>query len=178
MINHLQKNWWLLTFRGVLSILLGIIAAIYPELVLWVLLTFIGAIGLVSGVILLLEGMSFKNSLDRNVKIAEGLINIIFALIVMIHPVHSLEILIYILSIWVIIVGFSHIFWAFLFRKIIINEWIGIFNGILTLIFGFLLFFKLIGAAEVVVTAIGFFYIISGILMTLQSLRHKNLQPV
>jgi uncharacterized membrane protein HdeD (DUF308 family) len=178
MTAHLQKNWWLLTLRGVLALLLGIIAVISPGLVLFTLLIFMGSLALVSGIFLIVEGIAIKGHNDRFYRITEGLIDIILGLIILLLPGPSLQVIMIIIALWAIAIGIFQIASAVKLRKVIVNEWMAILNGIITLIFGILLLTNLIAGAQVIIIVIGFFYIFSGLLMIFLSLRLKALMPV
>ena len=175
MTAHIQKNWWYFTIRGILAITFGIIAVLSPEFVLFALLMFIGAIALISGILLFLEGLSIKGDSDRLLRIIEGLISMLFALVILIHPVHSIEVSVFILACWVILAGIFHIITAVKLRKVSRNG-LHVLNSIITILFGILLFSNLIVAAQTIIVLIGYFYIVTGLLMILQSFRLKGFQ--
>ena len=51
MLTQLTRNWWAVALRGVLAILYGITALVFPGLTLEILVMFFGAYALVDGVI-------------------------------------------------------------------------------------------------------------------------------
>ena len=55
LVHALAKNWWLVLLRGIVSVLFGIVAFIWPGLTLFTLVLFYGAFALVDGVIALVS---------------------------------------------------------------------------------------------------------------------------
>ncbi|RIK43843.1 MAG: hypothetical protein DCC55_04665 [Chloroflexi bacterium] len=50
MVTALARNWWLLLIRGVLAVIFGILALVWPGITLAVLVLLFGAYALVDGI--------------------------------------------------------------------------------------------------------------------------------
>src|SRR5690349_21799639 len=57
MAEILTKNWWLVVLRGVLAILFGIVAFVWPGTTLEVLVLFFGAYALADGIFSIAAGI-------------------------------------------------------------------------------------------------------------------------
>lgn len=61
MVAHLAREWCLVALRGVISILFGIGAFLWPGITLFVLVVFFGAYMLVDGVFALVQAVRFRH---------------------------------------------------------------------------------------------------------------------
>ena len=77
---------------------------------------------------------------------------------------------------WALIAGIFMIVKAIKLRKVIQNEWLIIFNGIITVILGILIFANVFAGAEILVMVFGFYAILSGIMMMMISFKVKGLK--
>ena len=65
MITMLSRNWWVLALRGVLAIIFGILAFVWPEITLLTLIYLFGAYVLVDGIFAVISGISSYGSNER-----------------------------------------------------------------------------------------------------------------
>src|SRR5262245_61844913 len=115
MIESLQKNWWLITLRGVLAILFGLLALFSPYVVIFSMMTFFGFFAIISGVfILTLAFLGEVNS--RMFSIIEGLIFIATGIVVLLNPVSALGGVMIFIAAWAVISGIFQIIGAIRLR--------------------------------------------------------------
>ena len=175
MLDRIQKKWWLLLLRGILALIFGIIAIASPGIVLVTLLFYFGFIALFSGLFLIIEGIAVKDD-DRGMHILEGILSILFGLLFIAMPGFVTASVMYFIAFWAIIGGIMQIVYAIKLRKEIENEWLGILNGVITLIFGLLVLFNVFAGASVLVMVFGIYAIIAGILLIVLSFKVKGLK--
>jgi uncharacterized membrane protein HdeD (DUF308 family) len=175
MNTSMQKRWWLLIIRGIFLILLGLIAFFYPGIVLLSLIIFFAVFLIAAGISLMAESISSVDKSHRALKIAEGIINIITAFIILIMPAESIAVIMIFISAWAFVSGIFQIASAIKLRKVLENELLAITGGFISLIFGIVILFNLIAGAETLVIVFGIFAVISGLLTVLLSLRVKKL---
>lgn len=173
MTNQIGNNWWLLQLRGVLFLVFGIIAMAAWVVILFNISLFIGIIILVTGIVLFFEGLSDNDNSVPWLRIIEGLISVIFSLLVFINSAHTYQLTIHILALWMVVVGVLHLISSVITRKII-NEWFGIFNALIMLAFGALLLSNLITVIHTIINIIAIFYILLGLFTVLQSLKLRQ----
>ncbi len=173
MIETLQKRWWLIAVRGVLAILFGILALASPYIVIFSLITFFAFFAILSGFFILTLAFLGETG-NRGLRILEGLIFLGAGIVVILNPVSALGGIMIFIAAWAILSGFIHIISAVKLRKVIANEWLLIFNGIISIIFGILLAGNLIQGAGVMLMVFGVFSILSGMLSLMLAFRIRS----
>ena len=174
MLEKKQKKWWLVLLRGILAVIFGIIALVSPGIVLISLLFYFGFVALFSGIFLVIEGIAVKDD-DRGIRIMEGILSLIFGILFIAMPGFVISFVMYFIAFWAIIGGIMQIIYAIKLRKEISNEWMAIFNGVITLIFGILVLTNIFAGASTLVMIFGIFALISGFLLIGLSFKVKSL---
>ena len=137
MAYELAKKWWVLLVRGILLILIGLLAFWNP--ITWVI--FVGAAMLVDGVAMLFSGFGPQpTGQSRWPLLIIGVLGILAGVIVLWNPGLALITLTYVIAAWAVVVGILEIISAIRLRQEIDNEWWLILTGILAVIFGLLVF--------------------------------------
>ncbi|MDZ4711048.1 MAG: HdeD family acid-resistance protein [bacterium] len=175
MLVGIQKKWWLLLLRGILAIVFGLVAIFSPGIVLDTLLFYFGFVAVFSGLFLIIEGIAIKQS-DRGLRILEGVVSILFGLLFILMPAFVVSFVMYFIAFWAIIGGIMQIIYAVKLRKEISNEWLGILNGLITLVFGIIVLLNIMEGAQALVMIFGIFAIMSGLLLIGLALRVKGMK--
>lgn len=174
--QQLAANWWMLALRGVLGILFGLLAIFAPSAVFGALVLLFGAYAFVDGVFALVTAFSKAGQGQRLWLILEGVVGIIAGLLAFFQTALVGLTLILIFAAWAIVTGIFEIVTAIQLRKEIDNEWMLLLSGVLSVIFGVLVFFFPEAGAFTVVTVIGVYAIIFGIVMLVLSLRLRGMK--
>ena len=166
MVKNLAKMWWLLALRGVFAILFGIVILAWPALTIEVLVIIYGVFALVGGILSMIIGL-FNIGKNSNwwVMFLEGVLGFVVGGIVLKWPAMSLLLLIIIIAFWAIISGIAQIITAFFVRQQIKNEWLMALSGLISLLFGLLLFSWPITGVVVLSWLIGFYALLLGIFL-------------
>ena len=174
MLQMLAKNWWLLMLRGIAAILFGIVAFTWPGLTLVVLVLFYGAFALADGVFSLTAAVLGGSMAPRWWLAIEGLLGIGVGLCTFFWPGITLLILVYFIGAWCLAHGLMEIIGAIQLRKEIENEWVLVFSGLLSVLFGILVLATPHSAALALVWVLGVYAVIFGFTMVMFSLRLKK----
>jgi uncharacterized membrane protein HdeD (DUF308 family) len=135
---ELAKKWWVLALRGVILIIIGLLAFVNP--LVWV--TFVGVYMLFDGVSMLVAGIGGQPMVQsRWLLIIIGVLSVIAGLYILLNPVAGGLILTYVVAAWALVGGILTIITAIRLREEIDNEWWLIISGVLAVIFGLLVFF-------------------------------------
>ena len=178
MASHLQEVWWGLAFRGFILIAAGVIALLIPDILILIFLYVFAFFAFAGGIILIIEGFRIKDKTDKIIRIMEGAFYIIIGIITFAAPASSLAALMVVIACWAIVIGIFQIAAAVKLRKEIKNEWIGILNGLITLIFGILILTDVFTSATALMMLFGAFAVVSGIFSVILSFRIKNYEFV
>jgi len=175
-IAALARNWWLLAIRGVLSILFGIAAFVWPGLTLTVLVILFGAYAVVDGIFAIIAGISGRNQYERWwLLIIEGIAGIAVGVLTFVWPDITALVLLIFIAAWAIVTGIFEIAAAIRLRRYIEGEWLLALAGIASVIFGILLVLFPGAGALAVVWLIATYAVIFGILMIVLAFRLRSL---
>jgi uncharacterized membrane protein HdeD (DUF308 family) len=175
MVGALSRNWWMLAVRGVVAVLFGIMAFIWPGLTLWALVFLFGAYVLLDGVFALVSAFTGRETDDRWwVLLLEGVAGVAAGLIAFIWPGMTAFVLVYLIAAWAIVTGIIEIAAAIRLRKEIEGEWILALSGLASIIFGVLMILWPGAGALAVVWLIAAYAIFFGILLIFLAFRVRN----
>lgn len=175
-LHALAKNWWLVLLRGIVSILFGIVAFVWPGLTLVTLVLFYGAFALVDGVIALASAFGKDRPAPTWWLILVGLAGIGAGVITFLWPGDVTLVLVIFIGAWALVHGIFEIVGAIRLRKEIENEWWLILAGIISVLFGLLVLIAPIPAAIGLVWAIAAYSIAFGVLLVGLSFRLRKHQ--
>jgi uncharacterized membrane protein HdeD (DUF308 family) len=175
MITNLFRNWWLYTLRGALAVLFGVLALLWPGQALTVLVTLFGAFVLADGLFTTLIGFSSSAFNDRWwALLLEGVAGIAVGLLTLFWPGITAQVLVYFIAAWAIIIGILEIVAAIHFRRVV-REWMLLLSGLLSMIFGVLLFVFPSSGEVALVWTLALFAIVHGVFLIVDSLRFRDL---
>lgn len=175
MIGELANKWWVLLLNGICAIIFGIIAFTWPHITLIALAIVYGIYSLIDGITMI--GAVFarnKSGQSWGHLLFHGIISIIAGLIALVWPAITAIALLIVIAIWAIIRGISEISAAIRLRKVINNEWLLVLGGVISILFGLLLFARPRVGALSVVWLIGLFAIVHGIILVALSFKLHN----
>ena len=180
MFNLMTQNWWAIALRGLVAVLFGIAAFVWPGITLWALVAIFGAYALVDGILAVIE--AFRRDVVGErwwALLFEGFVGIAIGILTFAWPRLTAMGLLYLIAFWAIVTGVFEVITAIRLRHEIRGEWMMALIGVLSVAFGFLLVaFPLTGALSVVLI-IGSYAVAIGALMIalgfkLRSLRHPG----
>jgi len=164
LLCSLAENWWLLLLRGIAAIAFGTLAFLWPGLTLLTLTILWGAYALSDGVFALWAAISAKGA-DTTARWWLAFVGIISALagvVTFLWPDMTAVVLLIFIATWAIAIGVLQIWGAIQLRKEIEGEWLLALNGLLSIVFGVIMFAQPAAGALAVVWVIGWFAILAG----------------
>jgi uncharacterized membrane protein HdeD (DUF308 family) len=175
MLHALAKCWWLLLLRGIAAIIFGFLAFIWPGLTLLTLVLFYGAFALLDGVLSLWAAFSGGGKPAPTWwLIIVGIAGIAAGIVTFVWPGITAILLVLFIGAWAFIHGIFQIIGAIQLRKEIDNEWTLILGGIVSVLFGAIVFFAPGAGALGLVWAIAAYSIVFGALLVALSLRLRK----
>ncbi len=174
LLRTLGRTWWLVLLRGIAGIAFGVMALAWPKLTLFVLVAFWGAYALMDSVIALVAGFRTRDGgRPMWTMILVGLLGIGAGVLTFLWPGMTALALLMFIAAWAVAMGVFQIAAAIRLRKEIENEWFLGLSGLLSVIFGILMFLNPGAGALTVVWLIAVFSIAFGVLMVLLAFRLK-----
>lgn len=175
MLHALARNWWAVLLRGIAALIFGLLAFFWPGATGFALVILFGAYAFIDAVFALVSAIRAAEAHERWwAFLLEGIVGLVIAAIVVFRPGVAALALYFTIAIWAVLTGIFEIIAAVQMRALIPNEFWLILGGILSIVFGVLLFvFPLIGILTVIYL-IGFYAILFGIVMIVFSLRLRQ----
>jgi uncharacterized membrane protein HdeD (DUF308 family) len=172
---NLTRNWWLVALRGLLAILFGIFAFVWPELTWLVLILMFGIYAILDGIFAMVSGVSrSRYSSSWWVFLVEGFISLVAGVIVLLQPDLAGLALVIVIAVWAILTGILEIVAAIRLRREIRDEWMLGFGGFLSVVLGFLMLFQPAAGGLVITLMVGAYALVFGILLVALSLRLRR----
>ena len=178
----LVQNWWLFTLRGVLGIIFGCIALIFPGPTMLSLVIVFSAYMLVDGVTGIISAVRAMRRRDRwGLLVFEGLLNIATGIIAFLWPGITVLAFVLLVAAWAIVSG--ALMTAAGFRlNIEHGRWWLILGGLLSLAYGALLIATPLIGAIVLTWWLGAYALAFGVALVifsfkLRSRQHERVSP-
>lgn len=173
---NLSKRWWVLAVRGVAAILFGILTFISPGLSLLALVWFFGVWAIVHGVFTISAAFGPAGEVRHwPGLVVEGLVGVAAGIATLVWPAITALVLLYLIAVWALATGVTELVTAVRLRKVIHGEWLLGFAGVLSIVFGILLFVVPRAGALAVALWIGAYAIVFGASLIGLSLRLRAL---
>jgi len=173
---NLTQNWWMLILRGVLAILFGVIAFMWPGITWFSLVIMFGAYAMVDGVIAIVTGLqNTKDSPRWWVFLLEGLVSVGAGVVAFMWPGLTAYILLIVIAAWAVVTGLLEIAAAIRLRREITNEWMLGLSGLLSVALGVLLFMRPVIGGLALVWMLGAYAVIFGVLLIALGFRLRTM---
>lgn len=165
MLEALSRNWWLLALRGVLAVLFGVLALLWPGITLGALVLLYGAYAVTDGVFALGAGIgnTDRSGGQRWWLALQGVLGILAGIAAFVWPGITALVLLLLIGSWAVVTGLLQIAAAVQLRREIDNEWLLVLGGVLSVLFGLFVLFSPGAGALAVITVIAFYAIAFGI---------------
>jgi uncharacterized membrane protein HdeD (DUF308 family) len=170
----LARNWWLILLRGVFAVIFGVLTFIWPAGSLLTLVFLYGAYAFVDGIFALAAAFTGGGPAPRWWLAIVGVLGVGAGLATFIWPGMTALVLLLFIAGWAIAGGVMQIIGAIQLRKEIDNEWLLAASGVISVIFGVALAVQPGVGALALITVIGVFAIIYGVVLILLALRLRG----
>ena len=174
-VETFRLNWWLLALRGLIAIIFGVLAFMWPGATLITLVWLFGAFALVNGILsLVLAAKTPRGYRKVGSLILGGLLGILAGLLAFIMPGITALGLLILIAAWAIATGVMELVAAVRLRKVITNEWLLILAGIASVVFGAIMLFQPAAGALALIWLIATWAIVFGLLLLILAFRMRN----
>ncbi len=175
LLEDLANNWWVILLRGLVGIIFAVLAFTWPGVTLLSLVYVWGAYAIVDGAFAFyLTYLAAQQERRWWPLQLEGLAGVGAGIVAFASPDLTTLALLYLIAAWAIVTGIFEIVAAIDLRKQIPNEWLLGLSGVLSIVFGVLLFlFPGVGALAVVFW-IGAYAVLFGITLIALGVRLRK----
>ena len=176
MLRTITHYWWMILMRGILAILFGIAAFIWPGLTIEALVLLFGAYALVDGIFAVIVGIQQYGENERWwIVLLEGIAGIVLGVLTWFWPGTTATVLLAFIAAWAIVTGVLEIAAAVWLRKVIQGEWTLVLAGAASVLFGVLLILQPAAGALAIIWLIGAYAIVFGVLFSILAFELRRL---
>jgi uncharacterized membrane protein HdeD (DUF308 family) len=172
MMKDVADHWGLLVVMGVLSVILGALAIVYPEATIVTVSIFFAAWLFVSGIFYVIGSFTRDGDTGSRVLIAIlGVISIIVGWVLLRTPFQSVEVFIFVIGIFFLIQGVMTFIGAFARKE---GRGWAIVSGLLGILAGIIVLTYPISSAVTLALIGGIWLIILGIMQVIAGIQLRN----
>ncbi len=171
----LSRNWGWLVLRGVVAILFGVLTAFQPGITLAALVLLFGAYAFTDGIATIVWSIANRRDEPHWVSlIFGGLLSISAGVVTFFWPAMTTVVLLFLIAGWAMVTGIATIVAGIQLRKVIVGEWRLVLFGLMSVAFGVILLAAPAVGALAMVLWIGWYAIVSGVLLISLGLRLRS----
>ncbi len=166
MENKVKNYRSILLINGIIALIFGLFALFATEALLITFAKYFGLVLVIGGGIGVFAAISNKkNNKDYVFSMISSILSVLIGLFILIFTQTSLEIFIIIIGIWAIVIAASQLWISFKFSGDSSQKKILLFNGLLTLAFGVILFLKPVQSIVTLFSIVGILAIVFGVVL-------------
>ena len=171
----LRDSWWMLALQGVLALTFGIVAMLLPAATLLVLVAFFAAWMFLGGAVSVYAAIKHRNT-DKGwwLVLLLGLVSLTAGVIAVLNPDITILVLVLLMGANALVTGILEIVMAIRLRKSIEREWLLALAGVVSVIFGVLVFLFPAAGALAMVWLVSFYAVFTGVLLVTLALRARK----
>lgn len=186
----LDANWWAFAFRGVASIVFGVLALIMPAAAMFALTLLFGIFALLDGIGYLIAGVNRARKGRRWAGLVfSGILGLAAGIVVLVTPIMAtigMTIFLWmVIATWAITTGIFELVAAARLRREIKGESLMVLDGVISILLGgamfYLFFTRPLASLPALGTFVGIYSLISGVLLLQLALkffqRNKSIEP-
>jgi uncharacterized membrane protein HdeD (DUF308 family) len=173
MLDVLTQKWWAVVLRGIVAIVFGIVALAFPGVTLVSLALVFGAYAFISGVFAIVSAFGSRGR-DAVWYVLDGILGIAVGLATFFFPGIAAQTLVLLIGLWAILTGIFEVVAGF--ELPIKRDWLLVIAGIVSIIFGVLVFVYPLSGALAVTWLIGIYALVFGITMIAFGIRLRGMR--
>jgi uncharacterized membrane protein HdeD (DUF308 family) len=175
MLEDLSRNWGWVALRGVVAVLFGIFAFVWPGKTLAAVVLVFGAFAFADGILSLVAAFKVRDQGKPFWSLLiVGLLGIVAGAATFVWPGMTALLLVTFIGAWALVMGIFEIVAAIRLRKEIQGEWLLILSGILSVLFGLFVLVQPGAGALALIWVIGAYALFFGILLIALAFKLKG----
>jgi len=171
----LSRSWKYLLLRGIAAIAFGVVTWTHPGFSVLALTFLFGMYALVDGLLAAWSGIKGRKTNDHwGVLLFVGLVGVVIGMVTFLMPLRTAWMLFLVIAVWAIVRGLLEITAGVYARKEVEGEWVLIFAGIVSVLFGALLLSHPLAGAVATLMMIAAYAVAAGILLVVLAFRVRR----
>jgi uncharacterized membrane protein HdeD (DUF308 family) len=168
----------LLIVRGIVGLVIGLLAMLWPGVTIAVLVVIFGVYALIDGLSNLFHGLRRSRTHGPSWAMAlQGLVGIAAGVVAFIWPTITAFAVVILIGAWALVTGVFEIIAAIRLRREIRGEWLLALSGVLSVAFGVLIFFFPAAGAIGIAWILGAYAAAAGVVLVVLGMRLRSLTP-
>jgi uncharacterized membrane protein HdeD (DUF308 family) len=164
-----------LLIRGLLAVVIGMLAMVWPGITMVVIVGIFGLYAVIDGVMNLILGLSRTRTHGRSWAVAlQGAIGILAGIVTFAWPGITAFALVMFIGAWAIVTGVFEIIAAIRLRRHIKGEWLMALSGVISVLFGFLVFTFPTAGAVGIAWVLGIYAVTGGMVLIALGIRLRS----
>lgn len=172
-LGEMSRKWWAVVLRGLAAVLFGLVALLWPGKTMVALAIVFGVYAIVDAVVLFYSTRNAERG-SRTPQIVQAVFTALLGLVALLWPAFAAVALVFVIGAWAIVTGVAEIVTATRLRARISSEWLLIFAGALSVVFGLMVWFWPLAGALAVMFVVGAYAVIFGIALVAAGLRLRG----
>ncbi|MCD2119061.1 MULTISPECIES: HdeD family acid-resistance protein [Rhodococcus] len=170
----LKQIWWVVLLRGILAVLFGVVALVWPGITVWALVVVFAAYAIIDGIVLVVQSVRDKPE-GWGWWLAMGIVSVLAGLVALFWPGITALALLYVIAFYAILFGITGIVGGIRFRKVPESGWVwSVLAGVVAVLFGIvLLIFPGEGILSLIVL-LGIYAILFGVLLIILAFQARS----
>jgi uncharacterized membrane protein HdeD (DUF308 family) len=173
MLDVLTQKWWAVALRGIVAIVFGIVALVFPGVTLVSLALVFGAYAFVDGVFAIVSAFGHRGR-EAVWYVLDGVLGIAVGVATFFFPGITAQALVFLVGLWAILTGIFEVVAGF--ELPVSRDWLLALAGVLSIVFGVLVFANPGSGAVAVVWLIGIYALVFGVTMLVFGIRLRGLR--
>jgi len=175
MQDPFKHSWWPIILRGFCAVIFGLLTFVVPGVTLAVLVILFGVFALANGIFALVTSIQLPGSTSGRGSLGvQGALSIIAGMIAFVYPGLTALSLLFVIALWAIITGIAEVVFAVKLRQVLPEEWLLILSGLLSVVFGVLLFAMPGAGILSIVWLVGVYAIVYGLSLFVAAFKLKK----
>ncbi|WP_052430145.1 HdeD family acid-resistance protein [Sporocytophaga myxococcoides] len=166
---------WMAALKGLVLILLGIVALFYPIATILTFAIYVGITTLVTGFIITIAAIVNHKVNGWGWALAEGILDIIFGIVLLSYPFMTAIIFPIMVGFWIFFGGVLQISTSIAYRSEVKSWWLGLLFGIVAIMFAFWILYTPVSSAFALTYVIGIFAMVFGLYYIINAITHKRI---
>lgn len=178
LVNVLARNWWAVLIRGIIAVIFGILAYLWPGATWIAVAILFGAYALIDGIFAIIATVRAAETQQRWWPfLLEGIVGILIAAITFYDVRITIFALYFTIAAWAFLTGIFEIVAAIELRKHVANEFWLILGGIASIAFAVLMIWFPLAGFLAITWLIAAYAIVFGIMLIALAFRLRSHLP-